>query len=42
VPIHLSDKAGRGMGFVVSNGVQGTLTWREWLGRRSSEVRAAA
>jgi uncharacterized protein YbjT (DUF2867 family) len=42
VPVHLSDKAGRGMGFVVSSGVHGTLTWREWLSRRFSEMRAAA
>ena len=42
VPIHLSEKAARGMGFVVSRGVRGTLTRREWLSRRVSEVRAAA
>jgi hypothetical protein len=42
MPIHLADKAARGMGFVVSNGVRGTLTWRDWLSRRFSEMRAAA
>jgi uncharacterized protein YbjT (DUF2867 family) len=42
MPIHLSDKTARSMGFVVSQSVRGTLTWREWLSRRFSEVRAAA
>jgi uncharacterized protein YbjT (DUF2867 family) len=42
MPLNLSDKAARGMGFVVSNGVRGRLSWREWLSRRFPEVRAAA
>ena len=42
VPVQLSDKAGRGMGFVVSEGVRGKLPWRDWLQRRFAEVRAAA
>jgi len=42
MPIHLSEKTARGMGFVVSNGVRGTLSWRDWLGRRFAETRAAA
>jgi len=42
VPIQLSDKAARGMGFVVSEGVRGRLSWRDWLQRRFAEVRAAA
>jgi uncharacterized protein YbjT (DUF2867 family) len=42
MPIHLADKTARGMGFVVSKGVRGTLSWQDWLSRRSAEVRAAA
>jgi uncharacterized protein YbjT (DUF2867 family) len=42
MPIHLADRTARGMGFVVSRGVRGMLTWREWLGRRFAEMRAAA
>ena len=42
MPIHLADKAARGMGFVVSNGVRGTLSWRDWLQRQFAEARAAA
>jgi uncharacterized protein YbjT (DUF2867 family) len=42
MPINLADKTARGMGFVVSSGVRGTLSWREWLSRRVSEMPAAA
>jgi uncharacterized protein YbjT (DUF2867 family) len=42
MPIHLADKTARGMGFVVSKGVRGTLSWKDWLQRRSAEMRAAA
>jgi len=42
LPVHLSEKAGRGMGFVASKGVRGALSWREWLGRRFPEARVAA
>jgi uncharacterized protein YbjT (DUF2867 family) len=42
MPINLADKTARGMGFVVSSGVRGTLTWREWLDRRFAEMQAAA
>jgi len=42
MPIHLSDKAACGMGFVVSKGVRGTLSWKDWLQRRFAEVRVAA
>ena len=42
MPVHLSDKKARGMGFVVSKGVRGTLTWRDWLQRRPAEARKAA
>jgi uncharacterized protein YbjT (DUF2867 family) len=34
LPIHLSEKMGRGMGFAASKGVRGTLSWKEWLSRR--------
>ena len=37
VPIPLSGKAARGMGFVVSQGVRGTLSWRDWLSRRFAD-----
>ncbi|HKU08237.1 MAG TPA: NAD(P)H-binding protein [Bradyrhizobium sp.] len=42
MPIHVSEKAARGMGFVVSRGVRGTLSWKEWLSRRFGEAQAAA
>jgi hypothetical protein len=42
LPIHLTDKAARGMGFVVSNGVRGTLSWKDWLQRHFAEARQAA
>jgi uncharacterized protein YbjT (DUF2867 family) len=38
LPINLSEKAARGMGFVVSRGVRGRLTWSDWLGRRFSKI----
>jgi uncharacterized protein YbjT (DUF2867 family) len=38
VPINLPEKAARGMGFVVSHGVRGSLSWSNWLGRGSSKV----
>ena len=41
LPVHLSDKRARGMGFVVSNGVRGSLKWSAWLEQRFS-VREAA
>jgi hypothetical protein len=42
LPIQVSDKAARGMGFSRSNGVRGTLSWKDWLSRRAAEERAAA
>lgn len=42
VPIHLSDKAARGMGFVVSNGRRGNLSWRDWLRRHFADQQRAA
>ena len=41
MPIQVSEKTARGMGFLVSNGVRGTLSWKDWLSRRLPEVRAA-
>jgi uncharacterized protein YbjT (DUF2867 family) len=42
VPINLSDRAARGMGFVVSKGERGTVSWKDWLRRHSSDAREAA
>ena len=42
VPIYVSEKAGRGMGFAASKGVRGTLSWKVWLSRRFREARVAA
>ncbi|MCS3498370.1 uncharacterized protein YbjT (DUF2867 family) [Bradyrhizobium japonicum] len=42
LPIDLSDTRARGMGFVVSQGVRGRLTWADWLRRNSPETRSAA
>jgi uncharacterized protein YbjT (DUF2867 family) len=42
LPIHLSDKAARGMGFVVSGGVRGKLSWQAWLRQHFTEARYAA
>lgn len=36
LPVSLSDAKARGMGFVVSHGVRGRLSWADWLRRRSS------
>src|SRR4051812_12549931 len=38
----LSEKAARGMGFVVSRGARGKLRWSEWLQRHSPGTRVAA
>jgi uncharacterized protein YbjT (DUF2867 family) len=40
--VHVSDKTARGMGFVVSAGARGRLSWADWLGRRFAEMREAA
>jgi len=37
LPIGLSEKAACGMGFVVSRGVRGSLSWSDWLSRRFSQ-----
>ncbi|MDE2379477.1 NAD(P)H-binding protein [Bradyrhizobium sp.] len=42
LPIALSDRAARGMGFVVSDGVRGSLCWRDWLRRQYLDHRQAA
>jgi uncharacterized protein YbjT (DUF2867 family) len=42
MPVNLSEKTARGMGFVVSKGVRGTLSWRDWLQRHVAGARAAA
>jgi nucleoside-diphosphate-sugar epimerase len=42
LPLRLSDKVARGMGFVVSKGVRGTISWADWLDRRFPEARATA
>jgi len=42
LPIDLSEAKARGMGFVVSEGVRGDLTWADWLRRRYPEARSAA
>jgi uncharacterized protein YbjT (DUF2867 family) len=42
LPIPLSATGARGMGFVVSNGVRGTLSWSDWLRRQTVGARAAA
>ncbi|WP_407167746.1 SDR family oxidoreductase [Bradyrhizobium sp. ORS 111] len=41
LPIRLSEKTARGMGFVVSRGVRGTLSWMDWLNQQSA-VRQSA
>ncbi|MBR1176575.1 NAD(P)H-binding protein [Bradyrhizobium sp. KB893862 SZCCT0404] len=38
LPIDLSETKARGMGFVVSQGVRGHLTWTDWLRRTSPEA----
>jgi uncharacterized protein YbjT (DUF2867 family) len=42
LPVKLSDGTARRMGFVVSNGMRGTLSWADWLRRRYPGVRSAA
>ncbi|MCC8939872.1 NAD(P)H-binding protein [Bradyrhizobium sp. Arg68] len=42
LPMRLSERTARGMGFVVSSGVRGTLSWSDWLQRRSSAFQIAA
>lgn len=42
LPIGLSDKAARGMGFVTSAGVRGTLSWKAWLDGRYPGMQEAA
>ncbi|WP_050425236.1 SDR family oxidoreductase [Bradyrhizobium tropiciagri] len=42
LPVPLSDKAARGMGFVVSQGVRGTRSWADWLKQASGRWRSAA
>jgi hypothetical protein len=42
LPVPMSDRLARGMGFVVSNGVRGTRPWSTWLRQRSTEARKAA
>jgi len=41
LPMKLSPARARGMGFVVSHGVRGRLTWADWLGSASSTCRPA-
>ena len=42
LPIDLSEAKARGMGFVVSQGVRGRLTWPDWLRRNDPGTRSAA
>ncbi|MCP3474590.1 NAD(P)H-binding protein [Bradyrhizobium sp. CCGUVB1N3] len=42
LPISLSQARARGMGFVVSQGVRGKLSWADWLRRQYPDVRRAA
>ncbi|QOG16035.1 MULTISPECIES: SDR family oxidoreductase [Bradyrhizobium] len=42
LPIDLSEAKARGMGFVVSQGVRGRLTWADWLRRNDPGTRSAA
>ncbi|WP_050628071.1 SDR family oxidoreductase [Bradyrhizobium viridifuturi] len=42
LPVPLSDKAARGMGFVVSQGVRGTRSWADWLKQAFAQRRSAA
>ncbi|MEN3349984.1 MAG: hypothetical protein V7632_3619 [Bradyrhizobium sp.] len=42
LPMNMSERTARGMGFVVSGGVRGTLSWAEWLKQRSSGFQTAA
>ena len=38
LPLPLSDRAGRGIGFAASKGVRGTLSWADWLDRRFARL----
>jgi uncharacterized protein YbjT (DUF2867 family) len=42
LPLPLSATAARGMGFVVSDGVRGKLSWSAWLDRQFATAREAA
>jgi len=42
VPLGVSERTARRLGFVVSRGVRGALSWEEWLARRSRDTQAAA
>jgi uncharacterized protein YbjT (DUF2867 family) len=42
LPMNISEAKARGMGFVVSHGVRGRLTWADWLQRNPSAARSAA
>jgi len=42
LPIGLSEARARGMGFVVSKGVRGRLTWADWLQRNDPGLRRVA
>ena len=42
LPMTLSEARARGMGFVVSEGVRGKLTWAGWLSRHYPAAYAAA
>jgi len=39
--MNLSDAKARGMGFVVSHGVRGRLSWTDWLQRNDPVARSA-
>jgi len=41
LPMNLSDAKARGMGFVVSHGVRGRLSWTDWLQRNDPVARSA-
>ncbi|MGY8632829.1 NAD(P)H-binding protein [Bradyrhizobium sp. 14AA] len=42
LPVDLPEAKARGMGFVVSRGVRGRLTWTDWLQRNYPGMRSAA
>lgn len=42
LPMNLSNKTARGMGFVVSGGVRGKLSWRDWLQLHFTQAQSAA
>jgi uncharacterized protein YbjT (DUF2867 family) len=41
-PFRLSERSARRMGFVMSNGVRGTLSWQDWLSREVAGEQVAA